>query len=422
MKDNLEQNFKESLENFELPYDPKAWAAMRNRLDVVRPVSKLPIYLGIGAGVAAVATLVLLTVHFSNKDKQVDEVSQLNPTSTTVNVDDAESNNSESSDKKNNAYSNTNNSINPTSQPNSDLLPNNTSNPSNPFTITPSSPINPRQTTTSDDNNIVMPVPEKTFRFVHPDLAELLCSGTVLSLTNKNDLPLKITAPNGKETTIKANDKGKVQLSHSGRYSYGYTSDNEFFVQGNFDVQDSPDADFTISSSDVKYDESGLPVTYVSSNQLATNYSWNFEGAKADTRDAAAHFFKKGKHRIELTVTAANGCKNTVEKQVMIEENYNLMAMNSFVPTDVDPANATFMPYSLKLRNTGFRMIILDPRDGHLIFETSDASQGWDGIDRQTGQLVQYETAYIWKVVLDKPLKNESPEYAGTVIPISRRR
>ena len=98
------------------------------------------------------------------------------------------------------------------------------------------------------------------------------------------------------------------------------------------------------------------------------------------------------------------------------------MAMNSFVPTDVDPAINTFMPYSLKVRGDDFHMIIIDPADGHLIYETKDASKGWDGIDKQTGAMVKYESAYIWKVTIENRQIGESPEYAGTVVPLPTRR
>ena len=39
MKDNLEKNIKQSLENHEMPYNASAWTAMQARLDVVKPAS-----------------------------------------------------------------------------------------------------------------------------------------------------------------------------------------------------------------------------------------------------------------------------------------------------------------------------------------------------------------------------------------------
>ena len=79
------------------------------------------------------------------------------------------------------------------------------------------------------------------------------------------------------------------------------------------------------------------------------------------------------------------------------------------------------MPRALKERDTPFKLIILDRRDGHIIYETTDANQGWDGIDRQTGTMVDYEQTYIWKVTLVSPQPGEQAEYFGTIIPLHKR-
>jgi hypothetical protein len=61
-------------------------------------------------------------------------------------------------------------------------------------------------------------------------------------------------------------------------------------------------------------------------------------------------------------------------------------------------------------------MIIIDPSNGSVIFETTSASQAWKGINQNTGELVKENTSFVWKVVLQKPEKGESPEYMGTVV------
>ena len=61
-------------------------------------------------------------------------------------------------------------------------------------------------------------------------------------------------------------------------------------------------------------------------------------------------------------------------------------------------------------------MIVIDPADGAILFETSTADQPWDGIDRNTGKMVDENKSYVWKVILDQPESNEKPEYLGTVV------
>ena len=40
----------------------------------------------------------------------------------------------------------------------------------------------------------------------------------------------------------------------------------------------------------------------------------------------------------------------------------------------------------------------------------------WDGIDRNTGKLVDENKSFVWKVILENPEINEKPEYIGTVV------
>ena len=61
-------------------------------------------------------------------------------------------------------------------------------------------------------------------------------------------------------------------------------------------------------------------------------------------------------------------------------------------------------------------MIILDPNDGGLVFETSDANQAWDGIDKRNGQMADANKAYVWKVMLSQPRFGEKSEYMGTIV------
>ena len=62
-----------------------------------------------------------------------------------------------------------------------------------------------------------------------------------------------------------------------------------------------------------------------------------------------------------------------------------------------------------------FTLLILDPKDGGVMYQTEDASQPWNGIDKRTGQLSPSNQAYIWKVRISNPLPGESPEYKGTI-------
>jgi hypothetical protein len=101
---------------------------------------------------------------------------------------------------------------------------------------------------------------------------------------------------------------------------------------------------------------------------------------------------------------------------IQIPSDYNLLAVNAFNPQSQDSRNSTFMPYALTIRQTPFRLVVLDPDNGGLVFETTDESNAWDGIDRRDGKLVPGNKAYIWKVVIQHPVPGEKGEYRGTIV------
>jgi hypothetical protein len=60
-------------------------------------------------------------------------------------------------------------------------------------------------------------------------------------------------------------------------------------------------------------------------------------------------------------------------------------------------------------------MVILDPNDGGIVYETSDASQPWDGIDSRDGKMIGSNKTFVWKVSIKNPESGEKSEYKGTI-------
>ena len=74
------------------------------------------------------------------------------------------------------------------------------------------------------------------------------------------------------------------------------------------------------------------------------------------------------------------------------------------------------MPFALTQRKTAFNLIIIDPSDGGIVFESSDASNAWDGYDKRNGKMAVANKAYIWKVNIANPEHKENIEYKGTIV------
>lgn len=434
MKDQLEQSIKESLQGFEAPYNPAAWDAMRAQLDAKMPVNTPPtggaakwyiaaaVIGGIGVGsyflfntsdaethTPAYQEVSAETTQNSNSNDNNEQLVNSNSSSievenasvTNANVDHTSNGNQANTPSQNvNVPSAANvpaNRIGYTPGPGGDgNLPNNQGQPGHE---------NPDQNAGNVAQNIELKLPEM----------EDVCQNSVITIVNSNKVPLVLIGPDVYQI-IPAKETSKIRMKKDGDYVLSEYK-NEKGKKVEFEVKKAPIADFSIDPM-TKFEE-GLPTTKLTANVPGTQFEWIISGERTYGAEADAHFYRQGTHDVTLVVTGSNGCEALQTKSVYIEDNYNLMAPTSFRPLSNDLSVNKFIPYALKERNVNFRMVIVDPADGHVIFETKDASMGWDGIDRKTGQLVPFEHVYIWKVTLDKAAKFEQrTEYSGQVIPV----
>lgn len=435
MKENLENSIKQGLENFEPSYNPAAWDAMASKLDVVKPVTTTPkagykwLYISGAVAVSAVAVYLMTVGNSSTQeniavnnvenqiaednvqsviDSQVKQESHNTIENTTTNVSD-----------NNSSYTEANNNSIDVIGNNSNVADNNTENNNNNSNSNTNKDVNTENT---NDNERKNPEDYVDQLFKVPSI-ENLCQSDRISVVNENKVAMSIIYPSGKEWNVNANSQAYLVASEEGLYRVGYYKDGKFYNESDFKTLANPKANYSQIDTDIKYDEFGLPsTTFEALNGSADEYVWKFDNQVTLGQTAVAHFYTSGNHNVELTVKGINGCTSTKSSTVYIEDNYNLKAVTSFVPTDLDPRNNQFMPASLKERGDVFVMQIIDPNDGHIIYESKDASLGWNGIDSESGKMVPYQKAYIWKVVIANPNPGENGVYAGTVIPLESRR
>lgn len=415
MKDNFENNIKESLNGFEVPYDAAAWSAMSKRLDQTMPTSggsNLKWYLGGAATVAVIVTTALLwpstdvekSQHITStpteKVKETeDEVHTSKGTSSHTTIQDASS--IKAPEK---------NTSNGTSNPVSfDSAPNIFDNPID--------YIKTKENTYMNEDEPVNSIFDPIIEMVAPTVPSVpnICLNETTTINNPNKQELTVVGPNG-ITTIKGNSSLQFTPDSEGIYNLGFMVNGIFNSKESFVVKPLPKADFTIDET-YNY-ENGVPSMNLATNSQGVSHVWNFEGQNGTTSgtETKAHFFYKGEYDIALTVTGSNSCKSTVSKSVQIDETYNLLAVNGFDPMSSDNRINSFIPRGLVERSADFRMIIIDPTDGAIIFETSDVSNPWRGLDKRNGQMVSANKAYIWIATLNNPLKGENPEYKGTIV------
>jgi cytoskeletal protein RodZ len=420
MKINVENSIKKGVEGYEVPFDPKAWEAMSKRLDQAMPVqpkSNLKWYLGGAAVVAAFASSLLFINSDNTPQKQTTKQTLTEEKSSSVSSNENTNQESTSLSDQNTAVGQTN------TAPTDEIKTNNTvgnGNGQNSNANTPSDlKTNPNSTTYQSTNsgNNGTSVTEQVQSSKDVSVAEIsnMCKNENVVIENKNDISIHIIDPSGNKKSIKAKSSLSFEGTEEGKYHVVYFVNDKMVEIESFNVMVGPNAEFSYYGVDEL--ENGIPTISLKSNAIGADYEWKLEGRKATQsgKEAKAHFFNKGQYDVTHMVTGSNGCITSETKTITVDQEYNLLAMNAFTPESFITAKQTFMPRALVDRNTDFTLVIFD-QSGAVVFETNDATNAWNGIDKRNGQMVEANKTFVWKVTLKNPLDGEKPVYQGTVV------
>lgn len=423
MKTKFENSIKESLEQFELPYDASAWTALSQKLDVLQPVSAPKSNLlstngkwFLAAGIVTIAATI--TYFVSRPDTTVDAAkektvavvknnsNQTGIETTTSNGTNPTKINSNQSEPTNSTDKSTFANQAQKTLKGTETKESTTSNSENSSANNGSSETGTANQRNEQNTNGNGNRPSGPAKIIVPFVSDI-CLGETISIKNDNTTDLVLYGPS-KEYTLKKNSSNKLEFSAPGKYEI-ISNGQEI---ASFYVNSLPKLDFTIDYQNQF--EDGLPTTKVQTFSDGNSFTWNSERTSKSGKATVFHFFTKGTHDITLKGTSDAGCKAEISKAIEISSDYNLFAPNAFEPSHHDPRRNRFIPNALLVRDTPFTMIIVDPKTGVTLFTTTNAEDGWDGIDRNTGELVD-ENTYVWKVFLKKPIAGEKSEYSGTV-------
>ena len=422
----MEKHFKDLFKEHELPFDPAAWEQFSKRLDVVMPVKKgnsnWKWYLG---GMAILLSVTGLVWNLSSKNAGTNDSTSTSSTATEARNSESNEMNpaSESTGLEPSGSIIKNDELNgstqtaSTEQVQENTLPENNSS-NDPVSDKAGTRVNTISENSDPQKNSDPIVSGTNGTTVYPTVKDL-CEGESIWIKNENSQDLFIT-DNSKVYPISAGKRINFNGENPGNYYFGHTVNGkiQYSKTPDFKVKEGIKADFSIDT-DTKY-EQGIPtITLQASSTENATYSWKIEGSKSDLKgkEVKAHLYQKGNYDVVLTAEPKdNSCPASIKKQVNIEDDYNLLAVNSFWPNSSDPRNATFMPFALKERSVDFTMLIIDPTNGVTLFETNDATNGWTGINKTNGQLVDANKTYIWIVRIKNPLPDEKAEYKGTIV------
>ena len=413
---NIEDLFKESLKDHELPYNKKAWSKMNKKLDARNSGSSNGFKWILGAAGAAliVATYLFMGTGEAPQKAQA-EVLQTEKEESVETINETQIEVTEQS-KMEVAKQEINEKQSVLSTIVTDCCDEVIKEPI-------AKEINGETTSETELQQPVYREVAKRPSSEEESLAPLRfpytkdhCLNEEFSYSNPNKEMIYVLSPQGNIDEIAARETLETKLDEKGRYQIGSVGpEGAFTGVVSFNVNEAQN--IQVTADDYLNFENGLPelkVQAFSDNTL----SWyvNNKSVARSGKKESFFLFDKGSYAIKAMTKDANGCQSSDKVAFYVEKNYNLLAVNAFTPNSFDERNTTFMPFALTTRNTPFKMIIIDPSNGSVIFETTSSSMAWKGINQNTGELVKENTSFVWKVILENPEKGESPEYMGTVV------
>ncbi|MFM6934477.1 MAG: hypothetical protein ACKOXP_03475 [Flavobacteriales bacterium] len=415
MKDGLENSFKEALNNFELPYDANAWDALNQKLSPKRWYQSTSVKWS-----AAFVVAIGLVAYFSlpSSSNQGSKETQEQTTSKETNSTPAVT-----PTPRKTATSTIPSIVHPETKSTETATLSNQGFTS-PLVVTELMPhsippvFNQMDILGLTDQTMdgQEPTPVYDGRAVMIDFKNR-CQGETLQLEADKHHE-RIIHYAGKELHFSYNENISFKLTQAGNVSLTANTGpyGQFEEFGSFEVNAAPT--IAISTDHTITYEDGLPKINCQVEAKDAQILWhsnvNLTNNSGKTTDILA--FEKGYAIVEVQVLAANGCKSKEKEMIQIPSDYNLLAVNAFNPQSSDSRNSSFMPFALTIRQTPFKLVVLDPDNGGLIFESTDANNAWDGTDRRDGKLVPGNKAFIWKVVLQNPIAGEKGEYRGTIV------
>jgi len=133
-----------------------------------------------------------------------------------------------------------------------------------------------------------------------------------------------------------------------------------------------PTANFT-STSTVFFND--FPITFQNLSQNAVSYEWFFGDGNTDTQVHTQNEYDvPGQYVITLIATDAKGCKDTIQKPILIEEEWWFYAPNTITP-DGNRINGKFKVSTIGIRELN---VSIYNRWGEVVFVAHDPDFEWD--------------------------------------------
>ena len=178
-------------------------------------------------------------------------------------------------------------------------------------------------------------------------------------------------------------------------------------------VEEPPVASFI--SNVITFTEPIHTVTFTNNSIGANSYFWDFGNGATSTDEDAVYTFSNTSSGAVITLTAVStlGCIDETQISIDYEISPLIYVPNTFTP-DGDNYNQVFTPiFTTGFDPYNFEMLIFN-RWGEIVFESHDATIGWDGSYGNYGNDVQ-EGVYTWKIIYKNPQNDKREILVGHV-------
>ncbi|MBX2948391.1 MAG: gliding motility-associated C-terminal domain-containing protein [Crocinitomicaceae bacterium] len=157
-------------------------------------------------------------------------------------------------------------------------------------------------------------------------------------------------------------------------------------------------------------------ISFTNQSYGASSYYWEF-GDGVGTSTAVNPVYTYGEesdlYTVMLIAYSNAGCVDTAYSLVTIREELIFYVPNTFTP-DLDQYNEVFKPIFTYGYNPFDYTLMIFNRWGEMIFESHDASVGWDGTYGIDGKICQDGT-YTWKIEVKTTSTDERKMFTGHV-------
>lgn len=158
------------------------------------------------------------------------------------------------------------------------------------------------------------------------------------------------------------------------------------------EVHPNPKADFSYNGGSTWVNNT-YQFSDLSSGATIQSWNWSFGNGTegSSNQNPNITYQDSGRYEVTLNVTSDKGCKGTITKQIIIEDETGFFVPNAFTPNN-DGNNDLFMPVATNI--TKYEMSVFG-RNGQLVFQSSDIRKGWDGTVK--GKLAD-DNVFVYKI------------------------